>query len=357
MYEEFYGLRVKPFQVVPDPAFLYWSEGHSMAFTMLRYGVLNASPLTVITGEVGSGKTTLLRQLLHETPGELVTGLISNIQPGRGELLEWVLMAFDQPFDGSHVERFQRFQQFVIDCYAAGRRVSLIVDEAQNLDVELLEELRMLSNVNADRDQLLQIILVGQPELREMLNWPVLRQFSQRITSDYHLGTLSAEEVYAYIQRRLSVAGTNSEIFPKSVSALIHHATGGVPRLINVLCDLCLVYGFSAERAVIDEELLRELMAGIERNGIYNQFASLSGPPKLLPEMQTAPSRPPASGAGSDPAETRPRQPAPQTSVPRPARPEQQGAAPSRSAAQTGPEDLIGGAARIRAMRQIWSND
>ncbi len=349
MYEEYYGLSVRPFQVVPDPAFLYWSESHSMAFTMLRYGVLNSSPLTVITGEVGSGKTTLVRQLLHESPSELITGLISNIQPGKGDLLEWVLMAFEQPYDGSHVQRFQRFQQFVIDCYASGRRVSLIVDEAQNLDVELLEELRMLSNVNADRDQLLQIILVGQPELREMLNWPVLRQFSQRITSDYHLGTLNAEEVYAYIRRRLSVAGTESEIFPKTVSALIHHATGGVPRLINVLCDLCMVYGFSAERAVIDEDILRELMSGIERNGIFNQFAPLSGPPKLLREMQTAPPRPPTPTAPSGgSAQSTSKQAAPAPSQPGPESP---------ASTPSGPEDLIGGAARIRAMRQIWSSD
>lgn len=284
MYEQFYGLNAKPFQMVPDPEFLYWSENHLMAFTMLNYGILNASPLTVITGDVGTGKTTLLRQLLDEFPEEMVVGLISNLQDGKGELLEWTLMAFDQPFDGSHVTRFKRFRDFLVEQYGAGRHVVLIVDEAQNLGIGQLEELRMLSNVNAERDQLLQIILVGQPELRDMLNRNELRQFSQRITSDFHLRPLEAHEVQGYIQRRLSVAGIDAsrEIFPSRTCELIAHATDGVPRLINTLCDLCLVCGFSTERHIIDEDILRDLAGGMERNGIFNQLGPLSGAPTLV---------------------------------------------------------------------------
>lgn len=283
MYETFYELDCKPFQMGPDPAFMYWSDAHLMAFTMLRYGLLSNSPITVITGDVGSGKTTLLRQLLDEFPRELVAGLISNIQKDRGELLEWILMAFGQSYDGSHVQRFQRFQDFVLENYAAGRHVALIVDEAQNLGVAQLEELRMLSNINADKDLLLQIILVGQPELREKLTLPELRQFSQRITSDYHLRPLEVHEVRGYIERRLAVAGAEREIFPKAICELIAHATGGVPRLINVLCDLCLVYGYSGDRFVIDEDVLRDLMSGMERNGVFNQFTQLARTPKLVP--------------------------------------------------------------------------
>lgn len=285
MYEAFYGLKKKPFQMVPDPSFLYWSEAHLMAFTMLRYGIMSASPITVITGEVGTGKTTMLRQLLDElSEEEMTVGLISNMQDGRGELLEWVLMAYNEPLDGSHVERFQRFQNMVIENYAAGKRVTLIIDEAQNLGILQLEELRMLSNINAGQDQLLQIILVGQPELREMLNRVELRQFAQRITSDFHITALEPEDVYQYIQRRLSIAGLEPgrEIFPRKVCDLIYHATGGVPRLINVLADLCMVYGFSAERHVISEDLLRELMNGVERNGIFNQLAPPGAAPTLI---------------------------------------------------------------------------
>ena len=288
MYEEFYGLTAKPFQMVPDPSFLYWSEAHVMAFAMLQYGVLSGSPITVVTGEVGSGKTTLMRKLLEDFPPELEAGLISNIQSGKGELLEWVLMAFEQPHDGSHIDRFQRFQKFVLDAYASGRQVVLIVDEAQNLNVRDLEELRMLSNINAERDQLLQIILVGQPELREMLNRTELRQFAQRITSDFHIRPLEANEVYSYIERRMKCAGADYTVFPEATCELIYHATGGVPRLINILSDLCLVYGFSAERKLIDEGLLRELMSGMERNGIFNQFKPLSVAPKLVPENEGA---------------------------------------------------------------------
>jgi type II secretory pathway predicted ATPase ExeA len=284
MYEEFYGFKMKPFQMTPDPAFLYWSDAHQMAFTMLNYGILNASPMTVITGDVGAGKTTLLRHLLNEFPSGMKVGLISNLMNGKGDLLAWVLMAFEQPHDGGPVDQFKRFQDFVVETYASGKHVVLIVDEAQNLGIEQLEELRMLSNMNAERDQLLQIILVGQPELREMLNRPELRQFSQRITSDFHLRPLDEAEVRSYIQHRLAVAGipADREIFPRKICDLIAHATEGVPRLINTLCDLCLACGFSLNRDVIDEDILRELAGGIERAGIFNQLKSISGAPTLV---------------------------------------------------------------------------
>ena len=276
MYEEFFELNAKPFQVSPDPSYIFWSKSHSMTIAMLRYGLLSSSPLTVITGEVGAGKTTLLRQLLGEFPKSLKVGLISNMQPDKGSLLEWALMAFDQPFaDGTYVERFDRFQNFVIEAYAEGKQVALIVDEAQNLGIDQLEELRMLSNINSEKDLLLQIILIGQPELREKLSMPELRQFSQRITSDFHLETLTAAEVEPYISRRLEVAGASWRIFPTETCEKIYNVTRGVPRLINVLCDLCLVYAFSSEKHVVDVEVMRDLMGGIAKNGIYNQFSPM----------------------------------------------------------------------------------
>jgi len=283
MYEEFYGLRHRPFLMVTDPDYLYWSNAHTLAFTMLRYGVMTRAPITVVTGDIGAGKTTLVRHLINELGEDVVVGLISNMQHGRGELLHWVMMSLGQPFeDETYVKLFQRFQDYLIEVYAQRRRAILVFDEAQNLSVDALEELRMLSNINADKDELLQLVLVGQPQLREVLKQPELVQFSQRIASDFHLGTLTADEVTQYIQHRLEYAGATWQIFPHRTCELIHEATGGVPRLINSLCDLCLVYGFSDDRKVIEEDILRDFMAGISRHGIFSQFKQLSGSPTLV---------------------------------------------------------------------------
>lgn len=283
MYEEFYGLTERPFLTVPDPEFLYWSDNHLMAFTMLRYGIMTRAPITVVTGEIGAGKTTLLRHLLRELPEDLTVGLISNMQDGRGEVLHWAMMALDQPFDDEpYVKLFKRFQDHLIDCYAAGRRVLLIVDEAQELSTKSLEELRMFSNINSDKDELLQLILVGQPQLRDTLSKPELTQFSQRISSDFHLGPLNAEEVAQYIHHRLAVAGATWKIFSDRTCELVHEATGGVPRLVNILCQLCMVYGFSYERKVIDEDLLRQFLDGAKRHGIYRHFSAVDTGPKLV---------------------------------------------------------------------------
>ena len=282
MYEEHYGLTARPFQMTPDPDFLYWSDSHKLAFTMLRYSLLNAAPLTVITGDVGTGKTTLVRRLLDEFPGDMQVGLLSNVQAGRGDLLEWMLMAFEQPFGGDHVERFQRFEQFAVARYGEGCHLTVIIDEAHNVGVDQLEELRLLSNINSGGDMLLQIILVGQPELREVLDRPELRQFAQRITADFNLSPLGADEVAHYIRHRLSVAGCEDEVFTRSTCELIARATRGIPRLINILCDLCLVYGYSSESPVIDDGILRKLMADMENNGIFRQFSPIGGGPTLV---------------------------------------------------------------------------
>ncbi|MEL6336189.1 MAG: AAA family ATPase [Pseudomonadota bacterium] len=286
MYERFYELHHRPFLTVPDPSFLFWSEGHDLAYTMLRYGVDTRALITVITGEIGAGKTTLLRHLMNEMPEDVTMGLISNMQEGRGDLLHWALMALDQDFDDEpYVKLFKRFQDFVIDRYSDGRRVLLVIDEAQNLSVKQLEELRMLSNINADRDELLQIILVGQPQLRDLLARPELQQFAQRIASDFHLPRLSEDDTYAYVQHRMQVAGAQWEVFPPRTCHLVHEATGGVPRLVNIICDLALVYGFSSESQVIDEELLWEFISSVRRHGIYTHL-SRGGSPRLVSLLQ-----------------------------------------------------------------------
>lgn len=283
MYEAFYKLRSRPFLTVPDPDFLFWTDTHSLAFTMLRYGIMSRAPITVITGDIGAGKTTLLRQLLRDVPSDLIVGLVSNMQAGRGQLLHWVMMALgDKSGDLPYVTLFSQFQEFLIEAYANNQRVVLIFDEAQNLSPEQLEELRMLSNINADKDELLQLVLVGQPQLRELLARPDLVQFAQRISADFHLTTMSASEVTAYIEHRLAVSGSEWRIFPDRTCQLIHLATHGVPRLVNILCDLCLVYGFSADKKVIEEPLLREFLGSAQRRGIYQQFAPLPEGPTLV---------------------------------------------------------------------------
>lgn len=273
MYEEFYSLARRPFSTLPDPSFLYWTKAHSLAFTVLDYGVRNDSPITVITGDVGCGKTTLVRHLMSNLPGEVSVGLISNLQEGRGDLLEWIMLAFGQEFEGdSYVRLFRRFQDFLLENYASGNRTVLIIDEAQNLAPKTLEELRMMLNVNADHDQLLQLVLIGQPQLRALLKSPSLEQFVQRIAADYHIEALGSEEVAAYIAHRLAQAGRDEPLFLPETCELIAQATGGVPRLINVLCDLCLVYGFSYERPQIDPDLLIEFLESSQEHGVFHQF-------------------------------------------------------------------------------------
>src|SRR5712692_2227263 len=256
MYEAFYGLREKPFSILPDPDLIYWGANHRLAFAMLEFGVMNNAGFTVITGEIGSGKTTLLRFLLRRLDPQVSVGLISNTPRGKDGLLGWVMMSLNQPFEEPYPALFKRFQQFLYDEHAKGRHVILIVDEAQNLGLETLEELRMLSNVNVDKDQFLQIILVGQPELKDMLRTPQLRQFAQRVSSDFHLMPLTAGEVAHYINYRLGAVGARVQLFSEQACKLIAEASCGIPRTINILCDTALVYAFASGAQMITTDLV-----------------------------------------------------------------------------------------------------
>ena len=222
MYEAFYGLTARPFAMLPDPYFLFWGRSHKLAYAVLEYGVLNQAAFTVVTGEIGCGKTTLLRQLLDHFEDNVTVGLISNAMMGRGTLMQWVHLALGLPFDdSSHVALFGRFQDYLISEYGRGRHTILIIDEAQNLDVKALEELRMLSNINADGAQLLQVILLGQPQLRAMLQRPELEQFAQRISADGHLGPLTTAEAAFYIHHRVAMAGARERLFSKPAAEMI----------------------------------------------------------------------------------------------------------------------------------------
>jgi general secretion pathway protein A len=269
MYEAFYQLRENPFSILPDPDLIYWGKMHSMAFTMLEFGVMHNAGFTVITGEIGSGKTTLVRHLLRKISPGITVGLISNSPQGRQELLQWILMSLGQPFDGEYPSLFKRLQDFLYGQYANGRRTILIIDEAQNLEPEALEHLRMISNINADKFQILQLILVGQPQLRDLLVAPRLHQFAQRISSDFHLQPLDDRDVASYIAFRLHAVGAKRPLFTNEASALISLASGGIPRMINVLCDTALVYGFANDKKVITDQLVRDVIADKQQYSIF----------------------------------------------------------------------------------------
>ncbi len=269
MYESFYHLSGKPFSLLPDATFLFHSKRHKRAIHLLDYGILTEAGFIVITGDVGAGKTTIVRRYLKSAGPEVAVGVITNPSKTIGRLLDWVAMAFDlENGDRNETTLYNRFVEHLLRQYAQGRRTVLIIDEAQNLTAEQLEELRMLSNVNNEKDQLLQMVLVGQPELLEVLKKPELRQFVQRISVHCHLDPLTAAETAGYIRHRLSVVGGAPELFDDIACAAVYYFTGGVPRLINLLCDQALVYGFSDDRPTITGEVVAEVALDRARTGL-----------------------------------------------------------------------------------------
>ncbi|HSW52559.1 MAG TPA: AAA family ATPase [Sulfuricaulis sp.] len=275
MYETFYGLKEKPFSLLPDPAFLYLSRQHEMAITLLEYSLENQAGFCVITGKAGTGKTTLLRRLLNQIGDDVAIGLITNTHHSFGELLRWILHAFDLDAGGDNRARqHQVFTDYLIGQYAKNRRTMLIIDEAQNMSAAALEELRMLSNINSEKDLLLQVILVGQPPLRELLQHPALEQFAQRVAVDYHLDGLSSEETRGYIRHRLRVAGGEHELFTDDACDAVFVHSGGIPRLINLLCDLALVYAYAAQAAVVTGEIIEQIVSEREQHGALPVFAA-----------------------------------------------------------------------------------
>jgi len=269
MYESFYGLSDKPFSLLPDADFMFLSSRHRRAVNLLEYGILTQAGFMVITGDVGAGKTTVIRRYLKNVGSDVSVGVITNSSASFGRLLGWVAMAFElSKGEKDEVALYNAFTDFLVSQYALGKRTVLIIDEAQNLKVEMLEELRMLSNINNEKDQLLQIVLVGQPELLEKLNRPELRQFVQRISVHCHLDPLIPSETAAYIRHRLKVVGGVPELFDDTACAAVHYFTGGVPRLINLLCDQAMVYGFSEDLKHINYEMVIAVVADRNQAGL-----------------------------------------------------------------------------------------
>ncbi len=269
MYEQFYKLNQPPFALLPDPSFMYLSKDHGMALTLLRYSILNKQGFTVITGEVGSGKTTLINRIINELDDGITVGLINFTHTAFGELSEWVLMAFGLDYrNKSKVEIYDIFVNFLIGQFSLGKRVVLIIDEAQNMEPRTLEEVRMLTNVNAQDEYLLHLIILGQPELRATLERPELRQLTQRVSVFYHIGALTLRDTESYVAHRLQVAGGDpSLIAVDAIEAIWQHARG-IPRVINTLCDLALVYGYSAGKNTIDLEVVDEVIRDRREMGL-----------------------------------------------------------------------------------------
>jgi general secretion pathway protein A len=266
MYLDFYGLKENPFNVTSDPDFLYLSHTHKEALDHLLYGIHARKGFIEITGEIGAGKTTLCRALINQLDDDTKTSLIFNSSLPETQLLEAIVTDFGiTPERRNKVAFLKQLNAFLLDQLSKGNNTVLIIDEAQNLRKSTLETIRMLSNLETDKEKLLQIILVGQPELRDKLNSPALVQLRQRISVRFHVRALERNELDGYIHHRIAVAGAPQTInfFPESCD-LIYSYSGGIPRLINLLCDKALLMGFVRETRLIEPEIIEKSIEEIE---------------------------------------------------------------------------------------------
>jgi len=270
MYERFYRLRERPFALTPDPDYLYPSKMHSEALGYLRYGIETHAGFVVITGAIGSGKTTLLQTLLRTVDNRITVARVMNTLLDPRELIEAAMIDLGlDPAGMSKPAMLKSFGEFLVNERTGGRMVLLVIDEAQNLSLPALEEIRMLSNMETEKSKLVQILLIGQPDLRDKLSRPELEQLRQRITVSHHLLPLDADETARYINHRLARAAIGAPLeFPRGVTDRIHDRSGGIPRLINVIADATLVFGYGEERPEIDEALIRDVIADLDATGV-----------------------------------------------------------------------------------------
>jgi len=267
VYEGFYGFKVKPFALLPQEEFMFLSRQHRTALALLTYSLHNRAMFCVVCGDIGTGKTTLLRYLLSRHEPHIAVGMITSTTGSFSELLPWMLSEFGldyRPLDKIGMQ--QELVAFLKRLETLGKRAVLVIDEAQALTPDVLEELRLFSNINAGRTMLLQTVLVGQLSLRETLHRPELRQLAQRVAVDYLLTPLDKEQTEAYIRHRLGLAGPGREgLFTTDACHAIYTGSGGIPRVINLLCDTALAYGYADQSSEIDAPIVHEVLADRQR--------------------------------------------------------------------------------------------
>ncbi|MCS6946174.1 MAG: AAA family ATPase, partial [Steroidobacteraceae bacterium] len=286
MYQSFFGLNEKPFAITPDPRYLFLSERHAEALAHLLYGINEAGGFVQLTGEVGTGKTTIIRSLLARAPNNAEIALILNPRITGLEFLlticEELGIGVPDSAVGSGKELVDILNRYLLRAHGAGRRVVLIVDEAQNLAPEVLEQVRLLTNLETESQKLLQIILIGQPELRELLARPELRQLAQRMTARYHLDPLSSSETAAYVRHRLRVAGGTRELFTSGALAELHRLAGGIPRLINIIADRALLGAYTREQQKVGAKLVRSAAAQVFARRVLPRWLPWAAAASLL---------------------------------------------------------------------------
>jgi general secretion pathway protein A len=284
MYASFFGLNEKPFSITPDPRYLYLSRRHAEALAHLLYGITESGGFIQLTGEVGTGKTTVVRSLLEQLPAHAEVALVLNPRLSSEEFLLTICdeLHIEVPDRSSPKSIVDALNRHLLEAHAAGRRVVLIVDEAQNLSAEVLEQIRLLTNLETAKQKLLQIILIGQPELREVLARSDLRQLAQRITGRYHLEPLEPDELHAYVRHRLEVAGGRTEIFTAGAVKALHHSSGGIPRLVNVVADRALLGAWSQEEPQVSAQMARQAAREVFGERIKRQARRAPGVTAIL---------------------------------------------------------------------------
>jgi len=294
MYESFYGLKEKPFNLLPDPDYLYMSQGHENAYTHLEYAVAENKGFAVITGEIGSGKTTLINFLLGKIQQNIRVGLINTTHVSPTHFIKMICQEYELKVDSrDKAEVLDLFHGFLLSQFSERKRVILIIDEAQNLTPKTMEEIRMLSNLEAEKHHLIQIILVGQPGLRKKLQLKDLEQFAQRVAVHCHLDALNRGEIGEFIRYRLRVGGMeNPNIFDKGAIEAIWRYSRGIPRLINILCDTALVYGYADELKVIDKKIIENVINGRDAGGLFSYTHQDGEKGLFTPPMEAAISEP-----------------------------------------------------------------